>query len=242
MVQGRAFTVTEDTIKGMKAMPIAERPTERLFSLGPAALSTAELIAVVIRCGNRRESALEAAIRIISGCGGQERLASLDVDELSKTAGLGKVRAAQIKAAVELGSRIASGNLGERPRISVAVDAAAMLRPGMRHLRHEEFRVMMLDSKNRMLDIETVSMGTLTASLVHPREVFRAAIARNSASLIVAHNHPSGDPTPSREDMAVTARLLEAGRLIGIEVIDHIVIGADSYVSFKETGILGSAG
>ena len=230
--------MTEDTIKGMKAMPIAERPTERLFSLGPAALSTAELIAVVIRCGNRRESALEAAIRIISGCGGQERLASLDVDELSKTAGLGKVRAAQIKAAVELGSRIASGNLGERPRISVAVDAAAMLRPGMRHLRHEEFRVMMLDSKNRMLDIETVSMGTLTASLVHPREVFRAAIARNSASLIVAHNHPSGDPEPSREDVRITERLRDAAEIIGLRFLDHIIFGDNRWVSFQERGLL----
>ena len=234
--------MTKETTKGMKAMPIRERPTERLFSLGPAALSTAELIAVIIRCGNRHESALEAAMRIISGCGGQERLASLDAKELSRAARLGKVRTAQIKAAVELGSRIASGTIGERPRISVAVDAAAMLKPGMRHLRCEEFRVMTLDSKNRMLDIETVSVGTLTASLVHPREVFRAAIVRNSAALIVTHNHPSGDPTPSREDMAVTARLLEAGKLIGIEVLDHIVIGGDSYVSFKETGILGKTG
>ncbi|HOA15188.1 MAG TPA: DNA repair protein RadC [Bacillota bacterium] len=228
--------------RGMKAMPSSERPTERLFARGAEALSAAELIAVIIRCGNRRESALEAAMRILRDCGGQARLAGMGAAEISKACKLGKVRSAQLKAALELGKRIAQGDMGERLQITDASAAARLLFPAMRSLKSEEFRELMLDTKNRMIGMVTVSTGTLNSSLVHPREVFREAISMNSAAVIIAHNHPSGDPTPSEEDITVTARLNEAGKLIGIELLDHLVIGGDSYVSFRETGILGRTG
>lgn len=228
--------------RGMKDMPMAERPTERLYALGPGALTNAELIAVVIRCGTRSESALEAGMRVLSENGGPGCLAAMSAEELAKSGKFGRARAAQLKAAVELGMRLASRDLAERPLIANANDAAEILRPAMRHLQCEEFRAILLDSKHRALDVATISTGTLTSSLVHPREVFREAMFRNSAALIVAHNHPSGDPAPSKEDISITQRLVEAGKLLGIEVIDHIIIGGNAFVSLMETGILGSTG
>lgn len=229
-------------VKGMKAMPEGERPTERLIRLGAQSLSAAELMAVVIRCGSRKESALEAATRMLSECGGPKGMAIMEATELARSGKIGRVRAAQLKAAMELGVRIASGDMGPRRMINNANDAAKLLSPAMRHLAAEQFWALMLDSRNGMLGMSRVSAGTVNSSPVHPREVFREAIARSSSGLIVAHNHPSGDPAPSPEDLAVTERLVEAGRLIGIEMIDHIIIGTDSFVSLKQMGILGERG
>jgi DNA repair protein RadC len=228
----------EKVSRGIKNMPMTERPTERLFALGPEALNYAELIAVVIR----GESSLEAGMRILAENGGPGCMAAMSADELAKTGKLGRVRAAQLKAAVELGMRLTSKDLAERPLIKDANDAAEILQPAMRHLQCEEFRVILLDSKHRALSIATISTGILTSSLVHPREVFREAMFKNSAALIVAHNHPSGDPTPSKEDIAITDRLAETGRLVGIELLDHIIIGSNGFVSLRENGILGRTG
>jgi DNA repair protein RadC len=230
------------TNRGMRSMPQAERPTERLLEIGPQSLTIAELIAVIIRCGNRRESALEAGMRIISENGGPSCLARMSAAELSLSGKIGITRAAQLKAAVELGVRLMGGEVRERPCIEVPKDAANLLMLEMRYLPCEEFRSIMLDSKRRVIDISTISTGTLTSSLVHPRELFREAIIRNSAALIVAHNHPSGDPTPSKEDMAVTERLVKAGKLMGIEVLDHIIIGDNVFTSMVTGGILGNSG
>lgn len=228
--------------RGIKDIPEAERPTERLYALGPGALAFAELIAVVIRCGRRGESALEAGMRILSENGGPGCLAAMSAHELSKSGRLGRVRAAQLKAAVELGLRLSSRDLDKRPQIANAKDAAEILKPTMRHLQCEEFRAILLDSRQGVLHVATISTGTLTSSLVHPREVFREAMLKNSAALIMAHNHPSGDPTPSSEDIAITERLMDSGRLLGIEVLDHIIIGSNTFVSLREAGILGSPG
>lgn len=231
-----------ERIRGIKAMPEDERPTERLYSQGPGALNAAELMAVIIRCGTKGESALEAGMRIISDNGGLFCLASMSVRELARAARLGRTRAAQLKAAVELGMRVAGEGVRERAGIITAKDAGAILMPAMRHLKCEEFWALLLDTRHRVIDTVTVSRGTLNSSLVHPRELFREAMLRNSAAVIVAHNHPSGDPEASDEDLAITGRLAEAGRIVGIELLDHLVIGANSYSSLRDRCILGSVG
>lgn len=231
-----------DRIRGIKAMPEAERPTERLYSQGPGALNAAELMAVIIRCGTKGESALEAGMRILSENGGLFCLASMSARELSRAAKLGRTRAAQLKAAVELGMRVAGDGVRERTGIITAKDAGAILMPAMRHLKCEEFWALLLDTRHRVIDTVPVSRGTLNSSLVHPRELFREAMLRNSAAVIAAHNHPSGDPAASDEDLAITRRLAEAGRIIGIELLDHLIIGANSYTSLRDSCILGSVG
>lgn len=220
-------------------LPEESRPRERLQKYGAQALSDAELLAILIRTGTRSESALVVAGRILKGDGGRLGLsfvADASVEELSKIKGIGLAKSVQIKAAVELGLRLSSQIKRRSAVMTSPADVASYLMDEMRFLEKEHFRAMLLNIKNHLISVEDISVGSLNSSIVHPREVFKPAIRRSSASIILVHNHPSGDPTPSREDLEVTRRLVEAGRIIGIEVIDHVIIGNGSYVSLKEKG------
>ena len=222
----------------LRELPADERPRERMQRHGPSALSHAELLAILLRTGTRNESAIRLAERILNDCGGLKRFAEHGWDELTHIRGIGPAKALQLQASIELGRRVARSRLPDTVRISRPQDAADLLMEELRHLREEHFICLFLNTKNQVIGRQTLSIGSLNASVVHPREVFRAAIRRSSASILCAHNHPSGDPTPSKEDIALTRRLAEAGELIGIELLDHLVIGDNRYISLKESGCL----
>lgn len=221
--------------------PLAEelRPRVRLLASGAEALSPAELLAVVLSAfpGTGDASALDLAGRLISDRGGLHGLLRSSVHELVAVHGVGEARAAALLAAAELGKRMVSERTPGRPIISGPLDVYDLLRGRMTHLDRERFVIVLLNTKNAVIGIHTVSIGTLSSSLVHPREVFKPAIQASAAGLILVHNHPSGQTEPSREDRDVTRRLVEAGQTIGIEVLDHVVIG-DFYLSLKEHGLL----
>lgn len=222
----------------LRDWPEEERPRERMMRLGAEALSHAELLAILLRTGKRNESAVHLAQRILNECGGLRRFAERSWDELTPIAGIGPAKALELQAALELGRRVARARLPDAAAITRPQDAADLLMEELRHLREEHFVVLFLNTKNRVIGRQTLSIGSLNASVVHPREVYRAAIRRSSASILCAHNHPSGDPQPSAEDIQLTRRLAEAGELVGIELLDHIVIGDNRFVSLKELGCL----
>jgi DNA repair protein RadC len=222
----------------LRDLPEEERPRERMIRLGAEALSHAELLAILLRTGSRRESAIHLAQRILQDCGGLRRFAERSWDELTHFPGVGPAKALELQASLELGRRVARSRLPEAPAVTRPQDAADLLMEELRHLREEHFVVLFLNTKNRVIGRQTLSIGSLNASVVHPREVFRAAIRRSSASILCAHNHPSGDPTPSPEDLQLTRRLAEAGELVGIELLDHIVIGDNRFISLKELGCM----
>ncbi|KUK11248.1 MAG: DNA repair protein RadC [Clostridia bacterium 41_269] len=224
----------------IKDMPPDQRPRERLFVVGPESLSNTELLAILLRTGTVEETSLDLAKRILNQNGGLRFLAESDVEQLKNIHGVGTAKAAQIKAAVELGKRIFSISSWESPSIKSPQDAANLLMDSMRYLDREHFKVVYLNSKNRVLGVDLISIGTLNASLVHPRELFKKAVVRSAAGIILVHNHPSGDPHPSEEDKLVTKRMVEAGEIIGIEVLDHIIIGDGIYVSLREMGCFTS--
>ncbi|MDO3410183.1 DNA repair protein RadC [Saccharibacillus sp. CPCC 101409] len=222
----------------LRDLPQAERPRERMMQYGAEALSQAELLAILLRTGTRRESAIAVAQRIVGQAGGLRRLVDMGVEELIEIKGVGPAKAIQLKAAIELGRRMSASRLGEPIVIRSPQDAAELLSEQLRYLQKEHFVCLFLNTKNHVIAQETLSIGSLNASIVHPREVFRAAIKLSSASIVCAHNHPSGDPAPSPEDIAITKRLVEAGRIVGIDVLDHIVVGDGSFVSLKERGLM----
>jgi DNA repair protein RadC len=222
----------------LRDWPEEERPRERMKRLGAEALSHAELLAILFRTGSRRESAVHLAQRVLHDCGGLRRFAERNWDEFTHISGIGPAKALELQAALELGRRVARSSLPEAASVGRPQDAADLLMEELRHLREEHFVVLFLNTKNRVIGRQTLSIGSLNASVVHPREVFRAAIRRSSASILCAHNHPSGDPTPSPEDIQLTRRLSEAGELVGIELLDHIVIGDNRFISLKELGCL----
>lgn len=205
---------------------------------GPEALSAAELLAILLGTGSAEESALELANRILSGPRGLRYLAEAPLEELCGIRGVGLAKAAQIKAAVELGRRLACLGPGFSPVVRSPQQVSTLVMEEMCYLDREHFRVVLLNTKNRVLAVETVSVGSLNSSLVHPREVFKKAVQRSAAAVILVHNHPSGDPSPSSEDVEITRRLCEAGKIIGIEVLDHIIIGDHVFVSLKEKGYI----
>lgn len=225
----------------IKDLPKEERPRERMERYGAQVLSDAELLAVLIRTGTPSESALVLAQRILKGNGAKSGLAFVaesSIEELSEIRGIGLAKSVQIKAAVELGRRISS-YAGHNPTIiNTPVDVKNLLMEEMRFLEKEHFKVILLNIKNHVISVEDISIGSLNSSIVHPREVFKPAIRRSSAAIILVHNHPSGDPTPSREDVDITRRLVEAGKILGIEVVDHIIIGNGIYISLREKGII----
>lgn len=217
-------------------VPKYERPRERLLLNGTASLSDAELLAVLLRTGYERENALGLAHRLLSTFGDLHGISQASHEELLKIKGIGPVKAAEIRAAFELGRRSAQNRAVYRSSIRLPRDVADLMMPEMRHLTQEHFVCLYLNTKNQVMGKQTVFVGSLDASIVHPREVFREAIKRSSASIICLHNHPSGDPTPSREDIAVTKTLQQAGDLIGISLLDHVIIGDGRYISLKEQG------
>ncbi len=220
----------------MKDLSPDDRPREKLRAHGAAALGDNELVAVVIGQGSRRLSALSLANALLAAHGGLHGLARSTADDLVGTAGIGHARAAQIAAAIELGRRtLARGSLARR-QLRHPVDAADFLMPRFGGRGVEQFGVVLLDTKHRVLRASVLATGTQNSTIVQPREVFRAAAIGGAAAIVVFHNHPSGDPTPSPEDVDLTRRLAAAGVLIGIDVVDHVILGDGKYWSFKERG------
>ncbi|MCQ4088174.1 DNA repair protein RadC [Saccharibacillus sp. JS10] len=222
----------------LRDLPREERPRERMLKYGAQALSHAELLAILLRTGTHSESAIMIAQRILGQSGGLRGLADYGIEELIEIKGIGPAKALQLKAAMELGRRIVASRLSESVTIRSPKDAAELLTEQLRYLQKEHFVCLFLNTKNVVIAQETLSIGSLNASIVHPREVFRAAIKYSSASIVCAHNHPSGDPTPSPEDLAITKRLVEAGQIVGIDVLDHIVVGDGRFISLKEQGLM----
>jgi len=221
----------------IRELPNDERPRERLARYGPQAVSAPELLAIVLRTGTVNQSVLSLADHLIHAHGGLRGLATADLAELTRTKGVGKVKAIEIAACFELGKRLLAHQEPPRSELSSPEAVANLLMPEMRDLQVEEFRALMLDTKSRLMRAVVVSRGTLDASLVHPREVFRAAIACSAANVVVAHNHPTGDPTPSQEDRDVTRNLIEAGKVVGVELLDHVIIGNSTWVSLMREGL-----
>jgi len=209
----------------------ADRPRERLVALGPEALRDAELLALLLRTGGRGADALSVASELLDRCGGLAGLAGASGHELAAVAGVGPAKSASLRASLELGRRLAARRLAPGDRIRGPADVFRHFHPRLRDAPHERFLAILLDGRHRVLRHEVVSQGTLTASLVHPREVFRPALREAAAALILVHNHPSGDPTPSPEDREVTARLVRAGELLGVRVLDHVIVAERGYTS-----------
>ncbi len=215
-------------------LPESDRPRERLAQLGAQALSSSELIAILLRVGVQGESAVQMGQRLLQDLGGLSGLHRAALDELCAQHGIGTAKAAQIKAAIELGRRLMLESPEERPTINSPADAAALVQYEMGALEKEEMRVILLNARNSVLDIITVAHGSLNSAQMRVGEVFTPAVRRNAAALIAVHNHPSGDPKPSPDDVAITRAMREAGKLLDIEVLDHLVIGLGSYTSLKE--------
>jgi len=215
-------------------LPLGERPRERLFKLGSEALSAQEVLALILGRGVKGESVIETSQKLLSRFGSLKGVANASVEELTRTKGIGPAKAAQIKAALELSKRL-EGDVGEKPRpvLKSPEDVAAVVRGQLKGKKKEHFLVLCLDTRNRLINHKLVSMGSLDTSIVHPREVFKEAVSSCAASVIFAHNHPSGDPEPSKEDVELTKRLAKAGEIIGIDVLDHIIVCDKSYSSLK---------
>ncbi len=215
----------------------SDLPRERLRRLGAATLKTEELIAIVLRTGTRGENVLRLAERLLGDHGGLGGLARLSLAELTRVRGIGQAKAIELQAAFELGRRLQFATPDERRVIHSAADAATLL-SDMGYLEQEVMRTVLLDTKNRVVATPTVYSGSLHTTVVRVTELFREAVRQNCASIIIAHNHPSGDPTPSPEDVAVTREIVKAGKILDIEVLDHLVIGAGlKFVSLKERGL-----
>lgn len=220
----------------IRDIPAEMRPREKLLRYGPLALTEQELLAIIIRTGNREQNAIQLAESLLYSFRDLRGLNAASSEELTEVAsGMGPAKSAQVKAALELGRRL---NLQETEVVKVRSpqDVAAWVMEDMRYLRQEYFKTLLLNTKNGIIACEEVSRGSLNSSIVHPREVFATAIRRSAAAVILIHNHPSGDPTPSQEDINVTRRLVEVGRLVGIDVLDHLIIGDGVWCSMKERG------
>lgn len=223
----------------IKDMPESERPREKLISYGVESLSNAELLALIIRTGNRQDTAIELGQKILSmDSRGLTHLSEVSAEQLMEINGVGKTKAAQILATIEIGKRLSRFSAQDKIKVSSPIVLVNLLMDEMKYLNKEHFRIAILDTKNQILTIEAISIGTLNASIVHPRDVFYAAIRRSANSIILIHNHPSGDPHPSNEDINITKRLVDAGNLLGIKVLDHIIIGDNKYISFKEKNLI----
>jgi DNA repair protein RadC len=222
----------------MKAIAAHDRPREKLARAGAASLGDNELIAIVLGHGGARVSALDLANAVLTAAGGIAGLARATHDELVAVGGIGGARAAQLLAAIELGRRIVSGAGRERVQVTSPRSVADFLMPRYGNRPVEQFGIVLLDTKHRVLRTTVLSVGTLDASIVHPREIFREATAGGAAAIVLFHNHPSGDPEPSRDDRRLTERLIAAGVVMGIDVLDHIILGDAQYFSFREKGTL----
>ena len=218
----------------MATVPVEDRPRERLARVGPMALGDNELVSLVLGSGSRSRGALLVAQDVIGAAGGVQGLVKLGLDELDRIPGVGVSRAARLLAAVELGRRTLFGEGEERPQLLSTKDLARYLMPRYAGHAVERFGVVLLDQKSRVIRSVILSSGTAEAVISHPRDVFRAAVLASATSLAVFHNHPTGDPAPSAQDRFLTRKLIEAGELMSIEVVDHMILGSTSYFSFKE--------
>lgn len=218
----------------VREMAVDDRPRERLQYYGPEALQTAELLAIILRTGTTKDNVIELSTKLLQKYGGLAGLMRADFGELCREYGLGAAKASQVKAALELGRRLAALQPEERAQVRSPADAAKLVMLDMAYLQQEHLRVILLDTKNHVIHIERVYQGSVNMSVVRTAEVFRAAVSRNSPSVIIVHNHPSGDPTPSPEDVRTTEQLVQAGKYLDIEVLDHLIIGHQRFVSMKE--------
>lgn len=215
-----------------------DRPRERLVNQGAESLSNQELIAILLRTGTKQESVLHLSNQVLHHFEHLHHLKDATIEEMTSIKGIGQAKAVQLLAAVELGRRLSSKRTDEKYTIRSPKDAASYLMADMTSLRQEHFVVLFLNIKNQVMHKQTIFVGSLNASIVHPREIFREAVRRSAASIVCAHNHPSGNPAPSPEDIAVTKRLLEAGSIVGIELLDHIIIGDHQFISLNEKGYM----
>lgn len=222
----------------IKDLPAEERPRERLVRYGPERLSNKELLAILLRTGIKSKSAVALAESLLAKFGSLRGLASASYEELLRVKGIGPAKAADILAAFELAKRLADSRIEFKGVINSPQDAAEMVLRELSLEQKEHFMIIMLNTKHRVIAKKVISIGHLNASLVHPREMFKEAIRRSSAAVILVHNHPSGDLTPSEDDISTTRRLVEAGQLLGIQVLDHIIVGDNRYLSFREKGLL----
>lgn len=218
----------------IRELPSGERPRERLLRHGPAGLSDHELVAIIWRTGTRSESVLDLARRVLARFGGLEGLARASIGELAAEKGVGTVKAIELKAALELGRRLATLGPTERPVVKSPQEVASLVMAEMAWLAQEQLRVLLLNSKNQVVANRLVYQGSVNAAQVRVGELFRDAVRENCPAIIMVHNHPSGDPTPSPEDVQVTRAALEAGRLLNIDVLDHVVIGQGKFCSVRE--------
>ncbi|MFK2824529.1 DNA repair protein RadC [Bacillus sp. B190/17] len=222
----------------IRDVPAEDRPRERLITNGASSLSNHELLAIILRTGTKSESVLQLANRLLQTFEGLRLLKEASLEEITSIKGIGKAKAVQIMSALELGRRISQLKFEDRYVIRSPEDGANYVMEEMRFLTQEHFVCLYLNTKNQVLHKQTLFIGSLNASIVHPREVFKEAFRRSAASIICIHNHPSGDPGPSREDIDVTKRLAECGKILGIELLDHLIIGEKKFVSLKEKGYL----
>jgi DNA repair protein RadC len=240
------FSKKEALLKGQKGEKMvyritelaeSDRPRERLVELGSQSLSNAELLAILLRVGVQGENAVQLGQRLLQNFGGLSGLHRASVEEVCQEKGIGAAKAAQIKAAIELGRRLAKEVPEERPTISSPEDAAVLVQYEMSALPQENLWIIILDTRNRLISTEKIYKGSLNSSMVRIGELFKPAIQRSAASIIIVHNHPSGDPTPSPEDITLTRAILQSGKLLDIEVLDHLVIGQGRFVSMKDRGL-----
>jgi DNA repair protein RadC len=226
--------------KSIKDWPQNERPRERLLAHGPGSMSDAQLLAIILRTGGSGKSAMDMALEMIDRFGTLREIEQASLSECCALKGMGKAKAAQLKAALELGRRLFREPGRTGPVFSAGKDVYSYFHTRFRNLKKEVFCCVMLDVKNRLIRDARISEGTLTSSLIHPREAFREAIREAAASVIFVHNHPSGDPEPSREDVLTTERLEAAGETVGINVLDHVIVGDGKFTSMREKGYLRS--
>lgn len=221
----------------IRDLAISDRPRERLVQVGERSLAASELLAIVMRTGVGGENAIRLAERTLAHFGGLPGLARATITELTNVKGIGTAKAVEIKASLELGRRLIATTPQDRPTVSSPADAANLLMTEMALLEQEHLRLILLDTRNHVLSTPTIYVGSLNSSVLRVGELFRSAIKENAAALIVAHNHPSGDPAPSPEDVRVTSQIVSAGQLLDIDVLDHIIIGRQRFVSMKERGL-----
>lgn len=223
----------------IKNIPKDDRPREKLIKHGAQSLTNSELLAIILRVGSKKDTAITLAQKILNSNGkGLRNIAEISAEELLRFHGISNAKAAQVLAVKELSKRISSIKAEEKVKINSPLDVSTLLMEEMRWLKKEHFKIILLDVKNKVIEIVNISVGSLNSSIVHPREVFIEAIKKSSASMILVHNHPSGEIEPSKEDINITKRLAETGKVIGIKILDHIIIGDGVYLSFKEQGII----
>ncbi|NLW44448.1 MAG: DNA repair protein RadC [Syntrophomonadaceae bacterium] len=221
----------------IKELPVEMRPREKLLARGEEYLSEAELLAILLGSGTSKLSAIELAQHLLQKYDGLRLFKTLTIQEMLEHEGIGLAKAARIRAAAELGRRLALMS-SQQQQIKSPEDVKNYVMEDMRYYDREHFKCLYLNRKNQVISLETISIGGLANSLVHPREVFKPAVKRSAAAVILIHNHPSGDPTPSQEDINITRRLIESGKLLGIEVLDHVIIGDGRYVSLKASNVI----